>query len=98
MRLLYYFLFGAFGLLGAWFVLTSMVGHFSLASGAPPWYAKLFLMAGAVIGAAMLHWAYRLGEVQQQWGKGTAAVVCAVLAFQLVQVAGAVGYSVARKF
>jgi hypothetical protein len=98
MRILYYFLFGAFGLLGLWFVMTSLLGHFSLASGAPQWYAKSFLMVGAAIGAGLLYWAYRLGEVQQHWGKGTGAVLCAVLAFQMVQVAGAAGYSIARKF
>ena len=39
-------------------------------------------------GSGVLYWAYRLGEVQGRWLAGFGAVLLAVLAFQLVMVAG----------
>lgn len=97
MRVAFYVLYGFFGLLGAYFVLTSLLGRYSLA-GAPPVVARLVLLAGALAGGALLHWAYRLGEVQGRWGAGAGAVLLAVVAFQAVQLLGAVGWSVARRW
>ena len=83
MRSLFYFLYGAFGLLGVSFVLSSLFGYGLVG-------AKLFLLGGAMVGGAVLYWAYQLGEQQARWGAGAGAVGLAVVAFQLTQVVAAV--------
>ncbi len=57
MRILFYLLFGAFGMLGMYFVLSSLFGYGSVG-------AKVFLLGGAAVGGAVLYWAYQLGEQQ----------------------------------
>jgi len=96
MRIAYYVLFGAFGLLGAWFVVSSLFGSFSLGT-TPPAFARVSWLLGAVASIALLYWAYLLGETQQRWGAGIGAIVLAVLAFQAVQVLALVGWSVAMR-
>ena len=96
MRLIYYLLYGTFGLLGVYFVLTSLLGRYVL-GGAPAPMAKLVLLAGAGLGGGLLYWAYRLGEAQGRWAAGAAMVLLAVLGFQAVQVLGAVAWSVVAR-
>jgi hypothetical protein len=96
MRVLFYFLYGAFGMLGGYFVLSSLLGRYVLA-GAPALVAKLVLVAGAALGCTLLYWAYHLGEIQGRWGAGAGAVLLAVLGFQVVQLLGAVAWGVVTR-
>ena len=86
MEILYYILFGVFGLLGVWFVLSSLFGRFSLWD-ANPLHAKVVLVLAALVTLRLLFWAYQLGEIQNRWGAGV--VVLAVLVFQAVVFVGA---------
>jgi hypothetical protein len=45
MQILFYFLYGCFGLMGVYFVTTSLMGRFSLA-GLPELPSKILLLAG----------------------------------------------------
>lgn len=92
MKILYYVLFGFFGLLGTWFVLTSLFGRFSLWD-ANPLHARMVLVIAAVAAARLLYWAYQLGEQQNRWGAGTGVVVLAVVVFQAILFLGALALS-----
>ena len=88
MKILYYILFGVFGLLGVWFVLSSLFGRFSLWD-ANPLHAKVVLVLAALVALRLLFGAYQLGEIQNRWGAGVGAVLLAVVVFQAVVFAGA---------
>ena len=88
LKVLFYVLFGWIGLLGLYFVLTSLFGHFSLWN-AHPLAARLVLVVAAALAARILYWAYELGELQGRLGAGIGVVLLAVVAFQLVMMAGA---------
>ena len=88
MKILYYILFGVFGLLGAWFVLSSLFGRFNLWD-ANPLHAKVVLVLATLVAASLLYRAYQLGEIQTRWGAGAGAVVLAVVVFQAVVFVGA---------
>jgi heme A synthase len=53
MKILYYVLFGFFGLLGGWFVLSSLLGRFSLWN-ANQLYSKIVLCVAAVMAIVLL--------------------------------------------
>jgi hypothetical protein len=91
MQILFYFLYGCFGLMGVYFVTTSLMGRFSLA-GLPELPSKILLLAGAVMGAWILYQAYLVGEKQRRWVAGAALVILAVVCCQGLQVLGAVLY------
>lgn len=88
MKILYYILFGFFGLLGAYFVLTSLLGRFNLWD-ANPLQAKIVLLIAAAVAARLLYWAYQLGEQQSRWGAGISVVLLAVVVFQAIIFLGA---------
>ncbi len=88
MKILYYVLFGFFGLLGGWFVLSSLLGRFSLWN-ASQLYSKIVLCVAAVIAIVLLYRAYQSGEIEGRWGMGTLWVVAAVVAFQVILLVGA---------
>lgn len=88
MKILYYILFGFFGLLGVYFVVTSLLGRFNL------WdvnqvHAKIILLIAAAFASRLLYWAYQLGEQQSRWGAGVGIVVLAVIVFQATIFLGA---------
>ena len=87
MKIVFYILYGFFGLLGAYFVLSSLAGRITLGN-AGQLSAKSVLLVAATAGGGLLYWAYLLGEVQGRWLPGAGAVVLAVVAFSLVMVAG----------
>lgn len=87
MKLLFYILYGFFGLMGVYFVLSSLAGRFSL-GGASQISAKAVLVIAALAGGAILYWAYQLGELQGRWLPAIGVVLLAVVAFQLVVVIG----------
>ncbi|HEY3440125.1 MAG TPA: hypothetical protein VGK29_05215 [Paludibaculum sp.] len=87
MKILFYILYGFFGLLGAYFVLSSLAGRMSLGD-ASQLSAKAVLVIAAFAGGGALYWAYQLGELQGRWLPGIGAVLLAVVAFQLVIVIG----------
>ena len=87
MKVLFYILYGFFALLGAYFVVTSIAGRFSL-GGASQSSAKAVLAAAAIAGGGILYWAYQLGELQGRWLPAIGVVLLAVVAFQLVVVIG----------
>ncbi len=92
MKILYYFIFGIFGLLGAYFVLSSLLGRFNL------WdlnalQAKTILAIAALAGVRLLYWAYQLGEVQGKYLQGIAVIILAVLVFQGIIFLGAILFS-----
>jgi hypothetical protein len=91
MQIVFYFLYGGFGLLGIYFVLTSLLGRFSLA-GMPELPSKAMLLAGAGVGAWILYQAYLVGEKQRRWVAGAALVILAVVCCQGLQALGAVLY------
>lgn len=91
MQILFYFLYGCFGLMGVYFVTTSLMGRFSLA-GMPELPSKVLLLAGAAIGAWILYQAYLVGEKQRRWIAGAALVILAVVCCQGLQALGAVLY------
>jgi len=86
-KILFYILYGFFGLLGAYFVLSSLAGRFSLGA-ASQLSAKAVLLVAALAGGGMLYWAYQLGELQGRWLPAIGMVLLAVAAFQLVVVIG----------
>lgn len=88
MKTLYYILFGFFGLLGVYFVLTSLFGRFNLWD-ANPLHAKIVLVVAAAVAARLLYWAYQLGEQQGRWGAGVGVVLLAVIVFQATIFLGA---------
>ena len=88
MKILYYILFGLFGLLGAYFVLSSLIGRFNLWD-ANPLYAKMVLFIAAIVAARLLYWAYQLGEQQSRWGAGAGVILLAVVVFQAIIFLGA---------
>lgn len=88
MKILYYTLFGVFGLLGAYFVLSSLLGRFNLWD-ANPLHAKIVLVIATAVAARLLYWAYRLGEEEGRWGAGTGAILLAVVVFQAIILLGA---------
>lgn len=97
MRVIFYSLYGVFGLLGIYFVLGGLMGHYvvgPLSQGA----SKVLLVVGAVVGCVLLQRAYQAGEVAGRYGTGTALVVASVVAFQLIQVAGLVVCGIAKRF
>ena len=81
MKVLYYTLFGLFGLLGFYFVLTSLFGRFNL-WGINQLYAKTALLIATGAALYLLYRAWQLGEQQGRWGAGASMVILAVLAFQ----------------
>ena len=89
MKFAFYILFGCFGLLGAYFVLTSLVGRLTFGA-ANQATAKAMLLVAAATGGGLLYWAYQLGEVDGRWLAGIGAVVLAVVGFQMVMVIGRV--------
>jgi hypothetical protein len=96
MRDLFYSLFGVFGFLGLYFVLSSLFGSFHL-GGLHPALSKLALIAGSAAGIRLLYWAYELGELQQRFGAACGVVLAAVVSFQLIQVVALVGFEVVKK-
>ena len=88
MKVLYYIVFGIFGLLGVYFVLSSLFGHFSLWN-AHPLLARLVLLVAAAAALFLFYRAYQLGELQGRWGAGLGMVVLGVVVFQAVMLAGA---------
>lgn len=88
MKVVYYTLFGFFGLLGAYFVLTSLFGRFNLWD-ANPVHAKVVLLIAAAVAARLLYQAYLLGEQQGRWGAGLGVVLLAVVVFQAIIFLGA---------
>jgi putative effector of murein hydrolase len=88
-KILYYVLFGFIGLLGVYYVGSSLFGRFSLWS-ASPFVARLILIVAAIAAARILYWAYQLGETQQRWLAGAGAVILALLAFQGILLLGAI--------
>ncbi len=97
MKVNFYCMFGVFGMLGLYFVVSSLFGRYSLGS-APVLVAKLCLVIGAAVGAGLLYWAYQVGEVEGRFGAGTGIVMLAVTSFQLVQVLGMMGSGLAKTF
>ena len=95
MHILFYFLYGGFGLLGVYFVVTSLLGRFSLA-GMPGLPSKALLLAGAGVGVWILYQAYQVGAKQQRWVAGAALVILAVVCCQGLQALGAVLYRLLR--
>ena len=91
MKIAFYILYGFFGILGLYFVLSSLLGRTSLGE-ADQVTAKLIVMAACTAGAGMLYWAYQLGELQGRWLAGSGAVLLAVLSFQLVIVIGRIAF------
>lgn len=87
MKVVFYILYGCFGLLGAYFVLSSLAGRMTLGN-AGQMAAKSILLVATAAGCGLLYWAYQLGEVQGRWLPGIGAVVLAVVAFQIVIVIG----------
>jgi hypothetical protein len=92
MKLLYYFIFGIFGLMGTWFVLTSLLGKFNL------WdlnqlQAKAVLIIAALSAGRVLFWAYQLGEIQGKYLQGIGVIILAVLLFQGIIFLGAILFS-----
>ncbi len=87
MKIAFYVLYGFFGLLGAYFVLSSLFGRLTFGS-ANQLTAKAVLLAATAAGGGLLYWAYQLGEVQARWLPGIGVVVLAVVAFQIVMVGG----------
>jgi hypothetical protein len=96
MRDLFYSLFGIFGFLGLYFVLSSIFGSYHLGSLHPA-LSKLVLILGSIAGIRLLYWAYELGELQQRFGAACGAVLAAVVTFQLIQVAAMLGFEVFKK-
>jgi len=90
-------LFGAFGLFGAWFVLSSLFGSYTLGT-TPVVFAQTSLLLGSVAAIALLRWAYLLGEMRQRWGAGMGAIVLAGIAFQVVQVLALFGWNIISRF
>ncbi|MCX6614058.1 MAG: hypothetical protein NTW74_24850 [Acidobacteria bacterium] len=97
MKILFYTMFGVIGMLGVYFTASSMFGSYSLGS-APVLVAKLCLLVGALIGLGLLYLAYLVGEVEGRSGAGAALVFAAMVAFQVVQVAGMVASGFVKKF
>jgi hypothetical protein len=91
MKIVFYALYGFFGLLGAYFVLSSLLGRLTF-GGANQLTAKLVLLAASAAGGGLLYWAYQLGELQGRWLPGIGVVVLAVVAFQIVMVIGRVAF------
>lgn len=89
MKILYYILFGIFGLLGVYFVLTSLFGRFNLWD-ANPLHAKIVLVVAAAVAVRLLYWAYQSGEQQGRWGAGVGVILLAVIAFQAIMLLGAI--------
>lgn len=85
MKIVFYSLYGTFGLLGLYFVASSLFGHFSLGKVSQPAAKSALILAGAA-GAALLYWAYQLGELQSRPLAGSGAVLLAFLAFQAILV------------
>lgn len=92
MKLLYYFIFGIFSLIGAWFVISSLLGKFNLWN-LNPFQAKLILTIAAISAIRLLYWAYQLGEIQGKYLQGIAVVILAVLVFQGLILIGAILFS-----
>lgn len=86
-KILYYVLYGGFGLLGSYFVLTSLLGRLTFGSASQP-AAKCVLLVAAAAGGGLLYWAYALGEQQGRWGAGVGAVALAVVAFSVIMTLG----------
>lgn len=92
MKLLYYFVFGIFGLIGAWFVITSLLGRFNLWD-LNPLQAKAILIIAALSAIRLFYWAYQLGEIQGKYWQGIGAIILAVLLFQGIIFLGAILFS-----
>jgi hypothetical protein len=97
MKIPFYILYGLFGLLGVWFVASSLVGHYVIDT-LPQAVAKSLLLAGAASGGLLLYRAYQVGEVSGRYGAGTGWVLAAVVSFQLIQVLGMVLGGLLRKW
>lgn len=89
MKLLYYFIFGIFGLIGVWFVLSSLLGKFNLWD-LNPFQAKIVLTIAAISAIRLLYWAYQLGEIQGKYWQGIGVILLAVLLFQGIIFLGAI--------
>jgi putative effector of murein hydrolase len=88
-KVLYYVLFGFVVILGVYYVISSLFGHFSLWS-APPLVARIILVIAAIAAGRILYWAYQVGEVQNRWLVGAGVVLLALLSFQAILLLGAV--------
>lgn len=86
MREAFYTVFGIFGLLGGWFVATSLLGHFRI-DPLPVSISKVALVLATALGAALLHRAYAVGELAARPGAGLLWVLAAIGAFEGVLVA-----------
>jgi hypothetical protein len=91
MKIVFYVLYGFFALLGAYFALSSLFGRLTFGS-ANRMTAKAVLLLASAAGGGSLYWAYQLGELQGRWVAGIGVVVLAVVAFQIVMVAGRIAF------
>ncbi len=92
MKLLYYFIFGVFGLIGVWFVISSLIGKFNLWD-LNAFQAKVVLSIAAITAIRLLYWAYQLGEIQGKYWQGIGVIILAVLLFQGIIFLGAILFS-----
>lgn len=97
MKILFYLLFGAFGLLGGSFVVSGLVGHFAI-EGMPVWVAKLVLVVSALAGAGLFYRAYVIGELEQRWGGGVGMVVAGIVVFEVIPVMAMLVGGMVKKF
>jgi hypothetical protein len=88
MRIVFYCMFGVIGLLGVYFVSSSLYGYYQY---------KIALIAGAIVAAKFLHMAYEVGELQQRWAAGCGLVLAALVSFQAIQVVEMVGVEFLKK-
>jgi hypothetical protein len=97
MKIPFYMLYGLTGLLGVWFVSSSLLGHYAIDT-LPQGVAKCLLLAGAASGGLLLYRAYQIGEVAGRYGVGTGLVLAAVVSFQLIQLLGMLLGGLLRKW
>ena len=96
MKVLFYTLYGVFGLLGVYFVISSLFGRFTI-DPLPEFIAKLFLIVAASAGGFLLYRAYLIGEVEGRWGAGVGTVLLALVVFEVIPVAGMLAGGLVKK-
>ncbi len=81
MRTVFYCLFGVFGLLGVFWLASTLFSRFAL-PGMTAGLSKLVVLTGCSAGAWLLYRAYQIGEGEERWASAAAVVLGAVAACQ----------------
>ena len=96
MKVLFYSLFGVFGLLGAYFVISSLFGRFTI-DPLPELAAKLCLLVAACAGGFLFYRAYLIGELEGRWGAGVGMVLLGFVVFEVIPVVGMLAGGLIKK-